>query len=94
MTKSLLSRTRVSLSALALAVVFAAGAAHSMVGNDGGLSDNVLSATEAQRLFADAPDGVDPITTGPVSVSFRKTQHDAGCLEAKWPNIPAACYPQ
>ncbi|KQZ91452.1 hypothetical protein ASD64_19605 [Mesorhizobium sp. Root157] len=94
MTKTLLSRTGISFGALALAAVFAAGAAHSMVGNAGGISDTVLSTTQAQRLFADAPDGVDPTVTGPVSASFKKKQQDTGCAAAIWPDIPAACYPK
>lgn len=47
----------------------------------------------AQQMFADAPDGVDPIVTGPVSAAFKQRQRDAGCDSAVWPKIPAACYP-
>jgi len=49
--------------------------------------------TEAQAMFADAPDGVDPTVTGPVSASFRAMREALNCDEAVWPNIPAACYP-
>jgi hypothetical protein len=52
-----------------------------------------IAATEAEQLFSDAPDGVDPMVTGPVSASFKARQAEAGCAEAVWPNIPAACYP-
>jgi hypothetical protein len=43
--------------------------------------------------FDDAPYGVDPIVTGPVSSAFKERQRAAHCDEAVWPNIPAACYP-
>jgi hypothetical protein len=94
MAKYLISRTGMSLSALALAAVFAAGAAHSMVSGNKAVSGQVLTATAAQQLFSDAPDGVDPMVTGPVSTSFRKKQQDAGCAEAEWPDVPVACYPK
>ncbi|KQZ28412.1 hypothetical protein ASD50_19830 [Mesorhizobium sp. Root552] len=94
MTKTLLPRSGFSLAAIAITAIFAAGAAHSMVSASAPLSEKVLAATEAEQLFADAPDGVDPMVTGPVSVSFKKKQHAAGCAEAKWPEIPVACYPQ
>lgn len=44
-------------------------------------------------MFADAPDGVDPIVTGPVSAAFKQRQKDANCDTAVWPNVPRACYP-
>ena len=49
--------------------------------------------TAAKRLFADAPDGVDPMVTGPVSQDFREKQRSARCAEAVWPDIPVVCYP-
>lgn len=49
--------------------------------------------SDVAQMFADAPDGVDPIVTGPVSAAFRQQQADAGCDRAVWPNIPAVCYP-
>jgi hypothetical protein len=49
--------------------------------------------TAAQLIYPDAPDGVDPVTTGPVSQEFRKRQRAARCEEAVWPNIPVTCYP-
>ena len=47
----------------------------------------------AEQLFADAPDGVDPVVTGPVSAAFRQRQEAAGCDSTVWPKIPAVCYP-
>ncbi len=92
--KTLRPRTGTSLAAAALAAVFAGGAAHSMVAAGGDAPHRPLSATEAELLFADTPDGVDPVVTGPVSASFRRTQRDAGCATARWPDIPLSCYPK
>lgn len=47
----------------------------------------------AEQVFADAPDGVDPMVTGPVSASFKQRQDTANCDSAVWPNIPMVCYP-
>ena len=81
------------LAALAVfAAVVAAGTAHSVTRSDLE-SETVLTASAAEELFADAPAGVDPMVTGPVSVSFKKRQRDAGCDRAVWPNVPVACYP-
>jgi hypothetical protein len=53
------------------------------------------ASTQApQERFAGAPDGVDPIVTGPVSASFRKRQIALDCDHAVWPSIPAGCYPE
>lgn len=49
--------------------------------------------TDAEDLFSDAAFGVDPMVTGPVSEAFRQRQLDLGCAEARWPDIPAGCYP-
>lgn len=49
--------------------------------------------TAAQNLYPDAPDGVDPITTGPVSQELRDRRRAARCDDARWPEIPIACYP-
>jgi len=49
--------------------------------------------TLAQAMFPDAPDGVDPMPTGPVSASLRERQKALDCHAAIWPNVPAACYP-
>lgn len=37
--------------------------------------------------------GIDPMVTGPVSDEFRERQARLGCLAAKWPDVPSACYP-
>ena len=52
------------------------------------------SLSEAEEMFSDAAFGVDPMVTGPVSKEFEQRQRDLGCTEAKWPDIPAACYPR
>ncbi|MBN9243834.1 MAG: hypothetical protein J0I98_13670 [Mesorhizobium sp.] len=75
----------------ALALVLAAGAAHSAATRTD--TPKIAVATGAETLFPDAPDGVDATVTGPVSASFRQRQADAGCDKAVWPNVPAACYP-
>ena len=51
------------------------------------------SNAPAQQVFADAPDGVDPMVTGPVSAAFKQRQDAAKCDTAVWPNIPMVCYP-
>lgn len=75
----------------AFGVMLAVGGARSAATH--GDQPRVIAA-EAEQLFADAPDGVDPMTTGPVSASFKQRQAEAGCAEAVWPNVPAACYPR
>jgi hypothetical protein len=55
-------------------------------------TENAIRQDVAQR-FEDAPYGVDPMVSGPVSTAFRQTQRAAGCDSAVWPNIPAVCYP-
>lgn len=76
----------------AFAVLLAAGTAHSLTRSDYEVR-TLLTASAAEELFADAPAGVDPMVTGPVSASFKKRQRDAGCDRAVWPNVPGACYP-
>jgi hypothetical protein len=51
------------------------------------------AAAALQDEFADAPFGVDPTVTGPVTTAFRERQKQAGCDSAEWPNIPRICYP-
>lgn len=87
-----LSRLRPILAWAALAVILAAGAAQSAAKiND---APALKSDTQtAEQLFADAPYGVDPVVTGPVSASFKQKQQAAGCDSAVWPNIPTVCYP-
>jgi hypothetical protein len=53
-----------------------------------------VSLSEAEEMFSDAAFGVDPMVTGPVSDEFQQRQRDLGCAEAKWPDIPAGCYPR
>ena len=53
----------------------------------------VAAATPAALMFPDAPDGVDPVVTGPVSAEIRARQKAAGCEAAEWPNVPVVCYP-
>ena len=48
---------------------------------------------DASEIFADAPYGVDPIVTGPVSAQFRERRQLLGCEAATWPNVPRGCYP-
>ncbi|QKV19936.1 hypothetical protein [Oricola thermophila] len=50
--------------------------------------------TAAELAFSDAPYGVDPIVTGPVSGKFRAERDRAGCEDAVWPDIPVSCYPR
>lgn len=50
-------------------------------------------AAELQERFAGAPDGVDPVVTGPVSVAFKQKRALLNCAEAVWPRVPAGCYP-
>jgi hypothetical protein len=54
--------------------------------------DGSAAGADSQS-FDDAPYGVDPIVTGPVSAAFKNRQQALHCAEAAWPNIPAGCYP-
>ncbi|MEQ1953749.1 hypothetical protein [Mesorhizobium sp. CN2-181] len=58
----------------------------------GNIDASPNSADVGQR-FADAPYGVDPVVTGPVSTAFKQQRETARCDDAVWPNVPAACYP-
>ncbi len=80
------------IASAAFAVVLAANAAQSAAALK---EANPVSSSgqTAEQMFADAPDGVDPVVTGPVSASFRQKQQVAGCDSAVWPKIPAVCYP-
>lgn len=51
------------------------------------------SSTDVTQRFVDAPYGVDPVVTGPVSTAFKQQRQAANCDNAVWPNVPAACYP-
>ena len=52
------------------------------------------AAQEAEEMFPDTAFGVDPMVTGPVSDEFAQRQRELGCAEAKWPDVPAGCYPR
>lgn len=86
-------RFLMSLGGLFVAVALASGGAQSATTPGMALDGGQAVVTEAAEIFADAPDGVDPIVTGPVSAAFRHRQADAGCDKAVWPNIPTVCYP-
>jgi hypothetical protein len=81
-------RTTAATSAIAL--LLAAGVAHSTGTRQ---IESPLAPTAAEEAFADADYGVDPMVTGPTSVAFERRQADLGCEQAVWPNIPLACYP-
>ncbi|RJT39580.1 hypothetical protein D3227_12165 [Mesorhizobium waimense] len=86
------SKFRPILAWAALAFVLAAGAAQPAATLKG--NPALPSETQtAEQLYADAPDGVDPIVTGPVSAAFKQQQKASGCDSAVWPKIPVACYP-
>jgi hypothetical protein len=82
-------RAAASFGVIALAMMLAGGA---QAVTRPAAPEPEASAIAAQQLFPDAPYGVDPMVTGPVSASFRTQQAEAGCAQAKWPDTPAACY--
>lgn len=84
---------RATASTAALAVLLAAGVAHSTGTRHIEAPAGLAEQTAAEEAFSDADYGVDPVVTGPTSASFRKQQAEAGCDEAIWPEIPLACYP-
>ncbi|WP_292418657.1 hypothetical protein [Mesorhizobium sp.] len=88
-----MSRLRPVLAWAALGVLVAAGAAQSAAALKEANPARSSDTRTAEQMFADAPDGVDPIVTGPVSAAFKQRQKDANCDTAVWPNVPAACYP-
>lgn len=88
-----MSRLRPVFAWAALGVLVAAGAAQSAAALREADPISPPDARTAQQMFADAPDGVDPIVTGPVSAAFKQRQKVANCDTAVWPNVPAACYP-
>jgi hypothetical protein len=92
MTMAFSRISRAVLGTSALAVLLAAGVAHSTGTRQ--IDGPALKApTAAEEAFSDASYGVDPVVTGPTSASFKKQQADAGCDKAVWPDIPLACYP-
>jgi hypothetical protein len=86
-------RMVLSLAGVVVAVALATGGAQSAATRIAPLGSPGAGVLSAEQLFADAPDGVDPMVTGPVSASFRQQQAEAGCDKAVWPHIPASCYP-
>ncbi|TGQ43906.1 MULTISPECIES: hypothetical protein [unclassified Mesorhizobium] len=76
-----------------LAVVLAVGAAQSAATLKEPRPAAPPNTQTAEQLFADAPDGVDPVVTGPVSAAFKQRQQAANCDSAVWPKIPTVCYP-
>ncbi|RWK64275.1 hypothetical protein [Mesorhizobium sp.] len=77
----------------ALAVLLAVGAAQSAATLKETRPALPSDARTAEQLFADAPDGVDPVVTGPVSAAFKQRQEAGNCDSAVWPEIPTVCYP-
>jgi hypothetical protein len=53
----------------------------------------IETPTPAEEKFADAPDGVDPVVTGPRTADLRERQQVLNCESAVWPNVPLGCYP-
>lgn len=86
-------RMLLSLAGVAAMVALATGGAQSAATRIVPSVDQGAVTFNAEQMFADAPDGVDPIVTGPVSTAFRQQQAEAGCESAVWPHIPARCYP-
>ncbi len=80
-----------STVAVAIAGVMLAGAAHSTGTRQ--IERPALPLTAAEEAFPDAPDGVDPVVTGPTSAAFKHERQRNGCDAAVWPQIPVACYP-
>ncbi|WP_245270339.1 hypothetical protein [Mesorhizobium ciceri] len=80
------------IASVAFAVLLAANAAQSAATMKES-RPALPSEAQAEQIFADAPDGVDPVVTGPVSAAFKQRQVSANCDSAVWPNIPMVCYP-
>ncbi|WP_292861408.1 hypothetical protein [Mesorhizobium sp.] len=81
------------IASAAFAVLLAVNAAQSAATSNEARTVLPADAPSAQQVFADAPDGVDPVVTGPVSTAFKQRQDAANCDTAVWPNIPMICYP-
>ena len=81
------------IASAAFAVLLAVNAAQSAPALKEARPALPSDAPSAEQVFADAPDGVDPMVTGPVSASFKQRQDAANCDSAVWPNIPMVCYP-
>jgi hypothetical protein len=87
------TRFRPILAWAALVGLLAAGAAQSAATSTDTRPALPSDTRTAEQLFADAPDGVDPVVTGPVSAAFKQRQEGANCDSAVWPQIPTICYP-
>ena len=83
---------RSSIVTSAVAILLAAGAAHSTGSRQ--IEGPIMHDTAAEQAFADAPFGVDPMVTGPTSAAFKAEQSRLGCGSAVWPDIPLGCYPR
>lgn len=81
------------VASAAFATLLAANAAQSAAALKEARPVLPTDSSSAQQVFADAPDGVDPVVTGPVSAAFKQRQDAANCDGAVWPNIPMVCYP-
>lgn len=82
------------IASAAFAVLLAVNAAQSAAATQKGARAVAQSDTQtSEQTFAGAPDGVDPMVTGPVSTAFKQRQASANCDSAVWPNIPMVCYP-
>lgn len=96
MTRLLPKASRLTLPALAC-VIAALTVVHARTPEPEGPAQHAdeaqASLTDAEMLYPDAPLGVDPFVSGPVSEAFRERQINARCDEAEWPNVPAICYP-
>lgn len=92
MIRAFSRNSRSAIATAAVAVLLAAGVAHSTASRTME-QPQLLAATLAEQAFPDAEYGVDPMVTGPVSASFEKKQADFGCDSAVWPKIPLDCYP-
>ena len=93
MTMVLSRILRATAGTAALAMLLAVGVAHSTDTRRIEAPALLVEQTAAAAAFSDAPYGVDPMVTGPTSVSFKKQQAENGCDKAAWPDIPLACYP-
>ena len=84
---------RATAGTATLAVLLAAGVAHSTGTRHIEAPAGLEKLTAAEEAFSDAEYGVDPMVTGPTSASFKRQQAEAGCGKAVWPEIPLDCYP-
>lgn len=94
MQSTFASRLMLALCAVLVGAGLAAAVAQPAPTGSMGLTVPSAEPTEAEEMFADAPYGVDPMPTGPVSAAFKQNQRTLDCANATWPDIPAACYPK